>query len=1016
MSPPSQFCFAPFRLDPGNACLWHGVQMLALRPKAFAVLHYLVAHAGQLVTKDALLEAVWPDTTVSDAVLKVCIAEIRKVLGDTGRAPQCIATVHRRGYRFIAPVTTTEASVADHRSVPMVGRGMELAHCHTWLLQAWRGARQMVFVTGETGIGKTALVEAFLAQVTAEPHLWVTHGQCVEHYGVGEPYMPVLEALGRLCRGSEGERVQQLLWQYAPTWLAQMPWLLDPAARDSLQREIFGASQERMLRELAAAIEALTGGGAGHNPSLLVLWLEDLQWSDYATIDLLALVAQRREVARLLVIGTYRPVDLIVKGHPLRAVQQTLQLHGQCAELPLELLSEAAVARYLEMRFAGGTQEPLQKLAGIIHRRTDGNPLFMVNVVNSLVAQGVIILVDGGWELHEEFEALEVGVPETIRQMIAQQLERLPAREQELLEAASVVGVAFSTTAVAAALAEQAVRIEEQCEGLARRQQFLQPMGISEWPDGTVGARYEFIHALYQDVLYQRIAAARRLRLHRRIGECVERAYGNRAGEIATELARHFTQGREYRQAIQFLRQAAANAARRAAPYEALDALSHALDLVARLPEAEGPLLRLHLLHERGLVRHAQGEGVEDFTALAAYAQAQGQGGWAVKALCYLADELSIVDPEHGLATAAQAVELSRTLSDQRLSVLARGYYGYYHSLFRGWRYDDVQACTAAVEAARQIGDRGLLGLCLGRHAYFQCLRSDYRAACHTAEEGLQLTLEIGDVAEYLQCQFFQAWALLHLGEWGELLGLLQESLTIAEKNGHLPWVISFRFVLACLHEQAQDYTRVCALGEQGLQEAQEARFATGQLLSFLLLAWAHLGLEHYEQAFQYFGASLPLLEREQGSLNWPAQLLLRYRLSTYWLAQRELARARQEAERGSEIATQTGERTYLALSRRMLAEVALTQENWPQAEVEIVQALAVLEGAEVPLAAWRVYATAARVQQQLGRQAEAHAYWRRSAVVLRRLADTLGDNSALRQSLLAHPSVRPILRCAESV
>ena len=113
MSSTLQSVFASFRLDPGNACVWHGAEMLTLTPKAFAVLQCLVTHAGQLVTKEALLAAVWPKMTVSEAVLKVCLSEIRKALGDTVKTPRFIATVHRRGYRFIAPVTEAEPAEAQ---------------------------------------------------------------------------------------------------------------------------------------------------------------------------------------------------------------------------------------------------------------------------------------------------------------------------------------------------------------------------------------------------------------------------------------------------------------------------------------------------------------------------------------------------------------------------------------------------------------------------------------------------------------------------------------------------------------------------------------------------------------------------------------------------------------------------------------------------------------------------------------------------------------------------------------
>src|SRR4029453_12958064 len=160
----SQSVFASFRLDPGNACVWHGTEMLPLTPKAFAVLQYLVAHAGQLVTKEVLLAAVWPGMAVSEGVLKVCLSEILKALGDTVKTPRFIATVHRRGYRFIAPVTEAEPAeaqgtartlqrlpgAAPSQVTPgLVGRRAALAQLHSSLAKALQGQRQLVFVTGE---------------------------------------------------------------------------------------------------------------------------------------------------------------------------------------------------------------------------------------------------------------------------------------------------------------------------------------------------------------------------------------------------------------------------------------------------------------------------------------------------------------------------------------------------------------------------------------------------------------------------------------------------------------------------------------------------------------------------------------------------------------------------------------------------------------------------------------------------------------------------------------------------
>src|SRR5262245_24989346 len=110
MSSNGQVQFGPFRLDPANACVWRGAQAIRLTPKVFAVLSHLLRNAGRLVTKDELLQAVWPDTVVSEASLTVCIREIRKALGDQPREPRYIETMHRRGYRFLTTTTETRRS------------------------------------------------------------------------------------------------------------------------------------------------------------------------------------------------------------------------------------------------------------------------------------------------------------------------------------------------------------------------------------------------------------------------------------------------------------------------------------------------------------------------------------------------------------------------------------------------------------------------------------------------------------------------------------------------------------------------------------------------------------------------------------------------------------------------------------------------------------------------------------------------------------------------------------------
>src|SRR5262249_26970968 len=179
---------------------------------------------------------------------------------------------------------------------PLVGREADLAHFHRLYTDALHGQRRVVFVTGEAGIGKTALVETFVRGLNHDPGLWIGHGQCIEQYGAGEAYLPLLEALDRLCRGPGGERLVTLLVQYAPSWVVQLPALLSASALADLQHALAGTTRERMLRELSVALDVVSA----EHP--LVLVLEDLHWSDASTVEALAMLARRREPARLLVL------------------------------------------------------------------------------------------------------------------------------------------------------------------------------------------------------------------------------------------------------------------------------------------------------------------------------------------------------------------------------------------------------------------------------------------------------------------------------------------------------------------------------------------------------------------------------------------------------------------------------------------------------------------------------------------------------------------------------------------
>lgn len=571
--------FACFQLDTQNECLWQNGTRIVLTPRPFAVLRYLVENPERLITHDELLSKLWPETYVQPQVLRTYVLELRKLLGDNPENPRFIRTVRNRGYWFLAQVADG-ASYTSEAGVPhldgIVGRKDEFARMTGLLQQVRQGKRQVVFVTGEAGIGKTALIDAFCRQVCAENHTTIARGQSVEGFGGKEAYYPVLEALGQLCSQNEGDKNTRVLQQKAPSWYAQLASLQHADNSPAVARFV---KRERMLSEICDAIEAMSA------EKTVVLVFEDLHWADLPTLDLLSALARRRGAAKLLLLASYRPADVSTGHHPLKQLKQDLDTHKLCTEAALRPLEKTAVSEYLIQELKQGM--PPKGLASFVHQHSEGNPLFMIAMLEHLIAEGFIRQEAGCWLLRTELAEIDMGVPKALSEMIEMQIDRLEPADQRLLEAASLIGVIFPAWGAAAALSGDLEDIEEQFEQLTRRMNFLNPAGHDELPDGTQSAFYVFTHGLYREVLRGRQSPARRARRHRRVAEKLEKLFAGRESDVAPELAMHFEAAAEWVRAAQALCAAAEKALRRGAREESMKLMEHGLRLLENVSERD---------------------------------------------------------------------------------------------------------------------------------------------------------------------------------------------------------------------------------------------------------------------------------------------------------------------------------------------------------------------------------------------------------------------------------------------
>jgi predicted ATPase len=822
-----------------------------------------------------------------------------------------------------------------------VGRDGELATLRAGFETAAAGRGSVYCVAGEPGLGKTTLVESFLDELTSGDRAWrLAKGRCSERLAGTEAYLPILEALDDLLQRDGGASIAHMLKLLAPTWYVHLvPRAADDPSLAGVSATMKDATQERRKRELSAFLHEVS------RQFPLVLFLDDVHWADPSSVDLLAYLGGKCVDLGMMLILTYRPSELWGNEHPFGPVKLDLQGRGVCREIVLPVLTRTDFDRYLTLAYAGHVFPG--DFVAVLHARTEGSPLFMVDLLRYLRDLGVISQADGRWALVQDVPDLQHDLPESVRGMVQRKVDQLSRSDRHLLMAASVQGPEFDAVVVARILNREADDVEERLEVLDRVHFMVRLIREHTFPDRTLTLRYGFVHALYQNALYAALQPTRKAAWSAAAARALVGHYGDKSTALAAELGMLFEAARDAEQAADYYLLAAENAIRVFAHHEAVALARRGLAQLELLPDTNDRARReLRLLMTLGMQLQLV-EGYASPEAERTYDRA--------RVLCDTVSEApSLFLVLWGLWMLYEVrsdLKRSQELAERLLSLAQRSQD----------RSQMLQAHMALAVTTFSLGD-------------FVATRE------HT-EQGIALydpRQHAGHAHLYGQdpksgCLAFGAVALWALGYPDLAKERSRQAIALAEELGHPTSRALALYFGAMLHHYCREAPAVEEHTEATTAIAKEHRLSLWLANGLVMGGWAQA--ERGD-----FADGIPMLRR--GLTDWAATGARTHQTYFLGLLAEALCRAGQIEEAQAVLAdalsltVQRGTVFHWAELHRLrgeLLQVHMGNENWAQdAESCFRQAISVARRQQARSFELRATNSLARLYQKLNRRAEA--------------------------------------------
>ncbi len=900
-------------------------------------------------------------------------------------------------------------------STELVARDREMQRALAAADAVATGRGRLVLLAGEPGVGKTRLQQEIMLTVRNRQFLVAT-GRCYEvHQSV--PFYPFTDALTDAYAASPPalRAAIPVRWPYLSRLLPELKAETLPAAPNTPEE------QQRLFRAVTGFLQAV----AAELP--VAILLDDLHCADGASIELLQHLARHTRADRILLVGTYRDAE-VSRHHPLEAALRDLMREDLVDRIPIRRLEPEGTTKMIAATLGDGEVSP--ELVRVIHHQTEGNPFFTQQLVRFLVERGDVFKEQGRWiqrPLHR------VEVPESVRSVIGQRMERLSGQTQEVLREASVLGPTFLFDALVRLAGRTEVDVEEAVEE-------ARAAGLVEESQRD---QYAFDHTLTQQALYAELPARKRRRLHLAAAVALEQQPEGPRLRHSTELAWHFLEAAQEERAIPYALAAGDHARSVFAYREAERQYTIALEVAEPAGNRRG---ETEALARRAQLRRDtfQGKGaVRDYERLLEIARRDGERPLELEAGLGLAGALYIVAMDETesdrIAQCRAAFEsahaLARQLGDKRAMVRAllgtQWFSDFWPQLRDRWQNN----AREALDISQQIGDEELvlecelatwrgkarqeaepLGARLVRHLkdrhevfrlntlYFSMMWAqldwaEFDRAVETCDAGIRVAEEIG--VPPVQYPTLKAFALLRLGRYGEAWEALQREVTDADH----PFGQAMQALgIGLYYFELQAYERAAEVFRDVIHRATRLQRAWMKSWGAVLLARSLLRartldadtLEEIKEGLRVLGPQIP------GDVT--AEILLAEGKAEVALPAVEAAAAEAKA----------GDRTADLLDAQELQVRVLLELGRANEGLQVVEdACRMAEERRALPMVWRLLALKGRALSSLGNSAGARQAVSEAATTVRRVGDSIGDPQ-LKRGFITSPPVATVLRMSE--